>query len=113
MSNSFFTLQEPYETLEAPEDFFKLTETSGGLIKDFLYKPEELKGSANKFRRTVKKIKFTNVSFTRTHIESIDFYDCVFEKCLFIIPSSPNFSRNRKLIVLKTNSVKTEEMINR
>lgn len=84
MSNSFFTLQEPYETLEAPEDFFKLTETSGGLIKDFLYKPEELKGSANKFPRTVKKIKFTNVSFTRTHIESIDFYDCVFEKCLFI-----------------------------
>ena len=83
MSNSFFTLKEHYKTLEDPEDFFKLIKTSDGLVKDFLYKPEELKGPA-KFRIKVRKIKFTNVSFTRTRIESIDFYDCKFERCLFI-----------------------------
>ena len=83
-TRKFFELQKPYDILEKPEKFFKLTETSDGTIEDFLYQPDELKGLTNEFPRAIKNIKFINVSFTRTHIDSIDFYNCEFRECLFI-----------------------------
>ena len=83
-TRNFFKLQKPYGTLKKPEEFFEIIKVSDGTVKSFIYQPDELKGLVNDFPRKIENIEFVNVSFTRTHIDSIDFYNCVFQKCLFI-----------------------------
>ena len=83
-TRNFFKLQEPFDTLTKPKQFFDRINTSDGVVENLLYKPYELRGSTSRFPRKIRETEFRNVSFTRTHIESISFYGCVFNQCLFI-----------------------------
>jgi hypothetical protein len=71
-------------TVTDPLAFFKLTDHESKAVSDVLYMPELLEGSTSRYPRAVRNCTFSNVSFTRTHINSISFYDCTFKQCLFI-----------------------------
>lgn len=81
---NFFQLRAPYASLREPEQFFELVKDPSPIVENVIFWPDELHGSTSKFPRAIKGKTFRNVSFTRTHITSISFYDCTFEECLFI-----------------------------
>jgi hypothetical protein len=63
---------------------FAIMEGDAETITNSLFRPVELSGNPTAHRRQIKKKQFINVSFTRTTIRHVDFYDCVFRQCLFV-----------------------------
>ncbi len=83
-SRNFFKLSDPFEEVGSPDEMFKIMEGDTVSVADILFKPNELFGDPASHRRQIKKKEFVNVSFTRTIIRHVDFYDCVFRQCLFV-----------------------------
>lgn len=83
-TRNFFKLVEPYEEINSSEEMFNLLEGGSESIKDVLYRPDTLAGDPSSFRRQIRDKEFVNVSFTRTVIQAVNFYNCTFRKCLFV-----------------------------
>lgn len=83
-TRDFFKLVGSCDEVKSPEDMFTLLNETDSTIRDILYRPDSLAGDPFRPRRPIRGKEFVNVSFTRTKIESVDFYDCVFRECLFV-----------------------------
>ena len=80
----FFKLSEPFETIDNPDDMFKVMESNKAEISSILYSSDKLSGKSLSHRKQIRCKEFINVNFIRTIICHVDFHECVFEQCLFI-----------------------------
>ena len=84
MLETFFALNEPYDTFKASNELTAILRNSNGL-KDVKYQPDTLKfADLDVPRRFFEGKTFTNVSFAKTEISGIIFRDCKFIDCLFM-----------------------------
>lgn len=81
---NFFKLTDPISKVTKSDDMFALMEGDDKIIASILYYPGNLLGNPSSYRRQIREKEFVNVSFTRTIIRHVDFYDCVFRQCLFV-----------------------------
>ena len=86
-SRNFFQLSDHHVVVavESPEKMLALMQDDDtDKVANILCEPDEISGTPSMGRTKICKKEFVNVSFTRTVIRNVDFYECVFRQCLFI-----------------------------
>ena len=85
MSDQEFWKIEGVE-LDSEEEFYELLERlpehQERVLENLIYKPSKLNWSDKV--RTIKNVTISRVSFSRTKIRGVRFYDCSFKNCLFV-----------------------------
>lgn len=83
--DDFFRLDQPYSEVSSPSDFWEIVkDREEAVIADLLYRPDKLESRDPPRKWIIRNKKFSNFSFSKTHISQIEFTDCQFENCLFI-----------------------------
>jgi hypothetical protein len=83
MLTNFNRLNEPNEVFEDQDRFVELLMVSKDL-RNILYKPNILEPTDDEHPKIkIWDTTFTNVSFSKTTLNKINFYNCKFEDCLF------------------------------
>lgn len=83
MLNDFFKLNGGTYDINSQTDLENRIATSTSL-RNIIYKCTELRESSGFKYLKVSDITFTNVSFSKTLIRNVRFYNCTFTDCLFI-----------------------------
>jgi len=79
---NFFSLNGEPDDIDAKELVERLS--NDPVLENFIYRPDFLKKDELGRLYKIKAKTFKNVSFSKTELREIEFYECIFEDCRFI-----------------------------
>jgi hypothetical protein len=82
VADSFFRL--PGNAPDIDQDEFICLAKAGAKISNKIYRPDVLRSPRAPQRWRIKDCHFTEISFSKTLIEGLEFENCKFSSCLFI-----------------------------
>ena len=85
-TSSFFHLRKPYRVVHNADDLLHLVDYQNdtGVIESIVYGPTQLRSAAQPEKWEFRGLEFVNSSFSGTHLQFLNFTNCVFKDCLFV-----------------------------